>query len=576
LIRALEAQAEAEKKINDLKNARTEGKEIQEDNRVLKEQERVLQTEVKQEQGAIAEEDKLHEDARNKAIANLQEQEKEKIAATRQGSEAQLAAIEAAIKEEESKGLQDTAFYKSLQEQKVKFHQAALAAREKAENLAATQAIVVAESTAKTETAKTVEGYDQQERAVTELGKFKLLSATDVSRRLELLYTAENKKLLAILNDLLKQEERAVKAAQAKLGAAQGNPLVSPQEIDELKKLLTQAEKAVNDTQAKIAATTTQFQAKQLSLDKGYYGQALAMAIASGQQEAAVKLKSTHDSLLVAQAELAEAKARGQNTDAIDKEIAELKKYEKEQEKGIAGNAHMSRSVSDTMQVAQNAYRSMAESFVTATDGMIAHQVSFGKAMVAAVLLMLAEIAKHYAQIYIAKGIGNLADFNWTAAALDFSAAAAFGVLAGALTGMASNETAGAGKSGAVSAGQTASSGLGAQNATQAGGVSTPTANVPKLFGGGLVERPTMAIVGDGPNGGSQPEAVIPLNDASALRQISNAFGKATGDMHMNFYIRSMISTQDLVRTGRMITRGAQTGRLRVTVSNSGRVIRRG
>jgi hypothetical protein len=204
LVRALAAQVDAEKKINDLKSLRTESKEIKEDNTEIKERERVLQANVKEEQRAINTEDKLREEQRNKAIANLQEQEKEKIAAVRAGSEAQLQAIEAAIKEEESKGLQDTAFYKSLQEQKVRFHAAALAAQEKSENLAAAKAIVSAENNAKVETAATTEAYSQQEHAVTNLGNFKIISAREVSHRLELLYAQENQKLLAILNDLLK------------------------------------------------------------------------------------------------------------------------------------------------------------------------------------------------------------------------------------------------------------------------------------------------------------------------------------------------------------------------------------
>jgi hypothetical protein len=48
------------------------------------------------------------------AVAALQENERLKIDATKQGSAARLNAIDAAIKEEESKGLQDTGFYRGL------------------------------------------------------------------------------------------------------------------------------------------------------------------------------------------------------------------------------------------------------------------------------------------------------------------------------------------------------------------------------------------------------------------------------------------------------------------------------
>jgi hypothetical protein len=52
-------------------------------------------------------------------LRNLEQAEREKIEAANTGSATRLAAIEAAIKEEESKGLQDTAYYRQLQIQQV-------------------------------------------------------------------------------------------------------------------------------------------------------------------------------------------------------------------------------------------------------------------------------------------------------------------------------------------------------------------------------------------------------------------------------------------------------------------------
>jgi hypothetical protein len=49
----------------------------------------------------------------------LEQSEREKIEATQQGSAARLAAINAALKEEESKGLQETSFYRDLAKQRV-------------------------------------------------------------------------------------------------------------------------------------------------------------------------------------------------------------------------------------------------------------------------------------------------------------------------------------------------------------------------------------------------------------------------------------------------------------------------
>ena len=47
-------------------------------------------------------------------MSNLQENERQKIDATKQGSAARLAAIDQAIKEENARGLQETSFYKSM------------------------------------------------------------------------------------------------------------------------------------------------------------------------------------------------------------------------------------------------------------------------------------------------------------------------------------------------------------------------------------------------------------------------------------------------------------------------------
>jgi hypothetical protein len=55
----------------------------------------------------------------NRDLRALEENEREKIDATQKGSAARLAAIEAAIKEEESKNLQDTSFYRDLLTQRV-------------------------------------------------------------------------------------------------------------------------------------------------------------------------------------------------------------------------------------------------------------------------------------------------------------------------------------------------------------------------------------------------------------------------------------------------------------------------
>ena len=62
---------------------------------------------------------KASEDTAAKTLADLQSSERERLEATKQGSAARLAALDADIREEQSKQLEDTAFYRDLLQQRV-------------------------------------------------------------------------------------------------------------------------------------------------------------------------------------------------------------------------------------------------------------------------------------------------------------------------------------------------------------------------------------------------------------------------------------------------------------------------
>jgi hypothetical protein len=62
---------------------------------------------------------KATEEQARKSVTDLEQSEREKINATQAGSAARLAAIDAALKEEQSKNLQDTSFYRELLTQRV-------------------------------------------------------------------------------------------------------------------------------------------------------------------------------------------------------------------------------------------------------------------------------------------------------------------------------------------------------------------------------------------------------------------------------------------------------------------------
>lgn len=412
--------------------------------------------------------------------------------------------------------------------------------------------------------ADTQVGYKEQEEAIKKLASFQLISEQQKDKQLQMLYAQEEKAALDALNNQLEREKQVYAQAFAALFDAQGK--ADAAQISTLGKTLLEKKTLIEKTESEIAKARDTFQKQELANDASFYAQTLELAIATGQKEAAVTLQNIHNSLLLAQAKLIEYRAHQQNTEAIKREIQEYQQEQREQVKLINGNKQVGQSIGDLAGVANQAYTSMAEAFAIATDAMIAKQKSFGQAMIAAVLDMLAEIAKHYEKIYIAKGIGNLADGNWSAAALDFAAAAAFGVVAGVLSGEASNIGQSKPSTSSSTAGTIPSDGGTNAGAGPAGGV-----NIPKLADGGLVMSPTLAMVGDAPGG----EAVIPLHDSAALSSLAAAIaGKMPQNNNGNGALQIHLQS-DIPLTVRKISKQVNKGQARLLSSNSIRVTRR-
>ena len=412
--------------------------------------------------------------------------------------------------------------------------------------------------------------FKAQETAITQLANFRIISETQKAHALESLYQQEENAAIKALKDQLAKEQALVDAAQAKLTAAQGNPFFSKIQLLELQKNLDDAQIKVVQTQTKVEVAQTQFQSKMLAHDKGFYGQSLALAIASGNQLLAEKLKENHAALLAAQAQLAEAKARGLNTAAIDKQIQELKKLEKELGNEAQRMKGASKAVVEFTDTMKAAYAEEAQAFAAASEAMITGQQSFGQAMEAATLKMLGNMAKHWADYYIAKGLGNLADMNYGAAAGDFAAAAAFEIIAGLLSGLGSNVgSSGSGGGGGDHPNVDANNpnNQPAQNPVPGG------RNVPHLAGGGLITSPTLAMIGDGPSA----EAVIPLNDSGVMEAIGAAIARHSegGSGGMNFYVKGLISPDSLGKVMKRMSRASQTGRGRLLATNSHKLTRR-
>jgi len=114
LLDTLNAQAQVQEKVAALKKAQTDNAVHTTDDKIAGDSDKAAREQAANQRKSDDEAEKLREEAYKSAVEGLQENERQKIAATREGSAARLAAIDAAIKEEEGKGLQETGFYKSL------------------------------------------------------------------------------------------------------------------------------------------------------------------------------------------------------------------------------------------------------------------------------------------------------------------------------------------------------------------------------------------------------------------------------------------------------------------------------
>ena len=394
----------------------------------------------------------------------------------------------------------------------------------------------------------------------------------------------------AALLKRIDEAEAAFKAAQEALNAAQtkssDNAFIPNAEVLEAEANAKKLAAAVSNTEAQIVSTKEKFNKQSEADDKSHYGRALLIAMAAGNELLAEQIKQNHAALLSAQGELATAKARGLNTAAIEKEIAALKQNESALEKESTGNklatTDKQRFVQEALLAAQAVLaeakarglntlaieqeikylqqlekleqqapvqmkqmetgmqglrlataqlkdemkameQQMSQAFATAIMGAIESGKSIGAALEAAtkqVLLQLATQALAKAIFYTAEGIAATV-FDPEAAAAYFAAAAEFGLVAGVTgaVGMAIPGGSGGGsgnQAAAPSAGQlTTGAGAGGGSGSQ------QTVGVTHLAAGGVVSRKVM--IGDSPSGGDADEAILPLSDQGAMRKIVNA-----------------------------------------------------
>ena len=119
LIQVLEDQEKVQQRVAALKETQAGNAKTETGDKLNDDADKAFKQQAEQARQAAEAEEKAFEEKYKEAVSALQEAEKQKIDATKTGSMARIAAIEAAIKEEQSKGLQDTAYYKELQLAKV-------------------------------------------------------------------------------------------------------------------------------------------------------------------------------------------------------------------------------------------------------------------------------------------------------------------------------------------------------------------------------------------------------------------------------------------------------------------------
>ncbi len=397
--------------------------------------------------------------------------------------------------------------------------------------------------------------FKDQELAITRLAAMHLITEEQKNNRLRALEEQQSTAAIAILTEQLAKEKAVIDAAQSKVTAAQSNPFFTPAQVTELQVNLDKAKTAYTNTESQIIQEQEKFNKQSEANDKSRYGKALLLAESFGREMLAEQLKENHAELLAQELQQKLAKARGEDTTAIQQKINALKQQESALEREAAGNRKIiaaelqlhqlqllaaqgilndakARDLDTTainkqidalkkliveeqkqvvqqqklvqegnktittadmikQEAEQEAAKTMETSLATSFAAMIKGQESFGKAMEKATLQMLASIAQQWAEYYLAQAIADLAPGPTN----DPAAAAGMFAAAAALeifSGAMSGLSAGGSSAAATNPGPVSTTG---GSSTVASG-GPQTVNVTHLAAGGIVSKPTLFMAG--------------------------------------------------------------------------------
>lgn len=440
------------------------------------------------------------------------------------------------------------------------------------------QAIAIvgaAEESIRIKVDETTKSYTEQEKAVSQLATFGLITEEQKAQRLRTIYAKEEADVRELLQQIAKLQEDEVNRQQARLSAAQDNPFISQQQIDQMKKSLDAAKTTYERTQKEILDSDAKFYQQQLSLQRGAVAQSVAIALASGHQQLAVDLQQHQAKLDLINDEIRQAKVRGDNTAALQRERTATEAETKALIDQTRRLKEVNAAVVELSKTMRQAATDELNAFGTAMAAAISGQQTFGAAMEAETLRVISSIAQHWADYYFAMAIAEYASQDYTAAAGHTAAAIAFEAVAGITAGLASSIQSNSSGSGGNSTSSAPSS-----PAQTAGAPPPNTVNTPHLAGGGMVNQRMVAVVGDSRSGGNAREGILPLDNPVAMRSIAGAIAEHMGTglgqtvIHEHHYhIKG-----DVIDHGQLmkrISREVKRGTSRLEASNSSRITKK-
>jgi hypothetical protein len=256
--------------------------------------------------------------------------------------------------------------------------------------------------------------------------------------------------------------------------------------------------------------------------------------------------------------------------DAFVQKLKEAKQALRDYDTGVK---QVSTGMAAAIEFSGKLESNLAAAFIAAATG----EEAWGKAMEAATgkaITAFGEYCQIKATAALAAAMGG--DTSMWASAAEWEAAAIAAGIAGA-------EISGAAGGGAGGGGGRSYSGTGTTgNVTSGSGAAPgPQTTTTRLFAGGLVSAPTMAMIGDTAMGGDANEAVLPLDHPDSMAKIAAAIAPhlagmmGDGGTHFHVNVKGLVSDDTLSNIMTKMSKKVNKGTGSLLSSNTHRVTKR-